>query len=225
MGISVLKGQVKRSALEPDTPLMSDNLGLALRFILPVYLIVYLVTAFVWRSYLVWRRTGINPVVLDTSDDVRGFVGRMFGLTIVLASVAVIIYTVSPALYRYLPPLPWMERPALIVAGLVLLGTSLIWTLLAQAHMADSWRIGIDTHRPTPLIRRGIFRASRNPIFVGMIGTLTGLFLAIPNALTLVSLVLGVVLIHIQVRMEEAHLTEIHGESYREYCQEVRRWF
>ena len=120
---------------------MSDNLGLALRFILPVYLIVYLVTAFVWRSYLVWKRTGINPVVLDTSDDVRGFVGRMFALTIVLESVAVIVHAVSLALYRHLAPLPWMERPALIVAGLVLLGTSLIWTLLAQAQRADSWAV------------------------------------------------------------------------------------
>jgi 3-mercaptopyruvate sulfurtransferase SseA len=44
---------------------MSDNLGLALRFILPVYSIVYLVTAFVWRSYLVWKRTSLAYKVLE----------------------------------------------------------------------------------------------------------------------------------------------------------------
>ncbi len=58
-----------------------------------------------------------------------------------------------------------------------------------------------------------------------MMFTLFGLFLVIPNALTLLTLVLGVVLIQIQVRLEEEFLAKSHGAEYTEYRRRIRRWF
>jgi protein-S-isoprenylcysteine O-methyltransferase Ste14 len=40
----------------------------------------------------------------------------------------------------------------------------------------------------------------------------------------LLALVLGVVLIQIQVRLEEEHLKALHGGKYEEYRCRVRRW-
>ncbi len=57
-----------------------------------------------------------------------------------------------------------------------------------------------------------------------MMLTLLGLFLVVPNALTLLVLVVGVVLIQIQVRLEEEFLARTHGEEYEQYRQQVRRW-
>ncbi len=57
-----------------------------------------------------------------------------------------------------------------------------------------------------------------------MMLTLLGLFLVIPNALTLLAFVLGVVLIQIQVRLEEEFLSGTHGHEYGEYRQHARRW-
>ncbi len=94
---------------------------------------------------------------------------------------------------------------------MALLLTSLGWTLLAQAQMGESWRIFIDQEHRTSSVRSGIFGLSRNPIFLGMMLTLLGLFLAIPNTLTLLSFVMGVVLIQIQVRLEEKFLAKVHG--------------
>lgn len=90
--------------------------------------------------------------------------------------------------------------------------------------MGESWRIGIDEERRTPLMRKGVFSLSRNPIFLGMMLTLLGLFLATPNAVTLTVLALDVVLIQIQVRLEEEFLSKTHGPDYAEYRREVRRW-
>jgi protein-S-isoprenylcysteine O-methyltransferase Ste14 len=90
--------------------------------------------------------------------------------------------------------------------------------------MGNSWRIGIDEEKKTPLVQSGLFRFSRNPIFLGMIITLLGVFLTIPNALTLLFLSLGFVLIQIQVRLEEEFLTRTQGEGYAEYRRQVRRW-
>jgi protein-S-isoprenylcysteine O-methyltransferase Ste14 len=96
--------------------------------------------------------------------------------------------------------------------------------VVAQAQMGESWRIGIDEERRTPLVRKGVFGLCRNPIFLGMMLTLLGLFLVTPNAVTLLVLTLGVVLIQIQVRLEEEFLSKTHGEHYAEYRRHVRRW-
>lgn len=68
--------------------------------------------------------------------------------------------------------------------GIGLLTVALAWTIIAQGHMKNSWRIGIDTETKTELVTTGLFGLSRNPIFFGMILSLPGLFLTTPNALT-----------------------------------------
>lgn len=90
--------------------------------------------------------------------------------------------------------------------------------------MGDSWRIGIDQGSETELVQTGLFRFSRNPIFLGIRINLLGFFLVLPNAITLVILVLGDVILQIQVRMEEEFLAQNHGESYEEYKKAVPRW-
>lgn len=107
--------------------------------------------------------------------------------------------------------------------GLGLLASSLIWTMMAQGHMKNSWRIGIDTETKTELVTTGLFRFSRNPIFLGMIISLIGLFLTTPNALTGLFLILGYVLIAIQIRLEEEFLAKEHGQAYINYQKKVRR--
>ena len=107
--------------------------------------------------------------------------------------------------------------------GLGLLAFALVWTIIAQGHMKNSWRIGIDTETKTELITSGLFQLSRNPIFFGMILSLVGLFLSTSNAFTGLFLILGYVLIQIQIRLEEEFLTEQHGTKYADYKQKVRR--
>ena len=90
--------------------------------------------------------------------------------------------------------------------------------------MGTAWRIGIDTSNATDLVQSGVFRFSRNPIFVGIRMTLLGLFLVIPSAATLATLVLGDALTQIQVRLEEEFLAKTHGAVYEKYRRQVRRW-
>ena len=173
---------------------------------------------------MVWKKTGINPVVFKGTDNPHDFIGRVFRLLFVLVVVVVLAYSFWPEVYRYTVPIESLDRVWLRSSGVALLILSLLWTVSAQAQMGTSWRIGIDREHRTPLVRSGIFKLSRNPIFLGMMLTLLGLFLVIPNALTLLSLVLGVVLIQIQVRLEEEFLARTHAEEYARYKRDVRRW-
>jgi len=197
---------------------------MSLRYFLPIYLLAYFIAAFFWRSYVVWKNTGVNPVVFKGSDSAHDFIGRTFkGLFAVIVAV-VVTDSFVPGAYQYLMPIHWLERTWIKLTGIVLLVVSLLWTILAQAQMGDSWRIGIDAEHRTELVRSGVFKISRNPIFVGMMVTLLGLFLTIPTAVTLITLLVGVILIGIQVRLEEEYLTRTHGEKYAEYRSCVRRW-
>ncbi len=192
-------------------------------FALAIYLVAYLGLAFVWRSVLVYRRTGQNPLVLTSEDDAYGYVGRAFKI-VIAACVVVVGLNFHPSSASWVGPLSKLEIPALVIAGWLLLIASLLWVLIAQAQMGASWRIGIDSENRTDLVQVGLFRISRNPIFLSMRVTLLGLFLVVPSAATIGLLLVGEVLIQVQVRLEEVHLTQLHGSQYRAYRARVRRW-
>lgn len=196
----------------------------ALRIILPVYLVVYFAVAFAWRSVVVWKQTGINPYVLGKTDTAYDYIGVVFRVTFGMLAAAIILYSVFTSVYVYTAPIVWLDFNIFKWIGLALLIVSFIWTAIAQAQMGNSWRIGIDKENRTDLVHKGLFKVSRNPIFVGMRVALLGVFLIIPNALTLLALGLGDVLMQIQVRLEEEHLRGLHGADYDAYQGEVRRW-
>jgi len=194
------------------------------KLFLPIYVVVYFFAAFFWRSYVVWKKTGVNPVVFKGSDNAHDFVGQVFKLLFVVTVGVVVVHSVSESAYQYMNPIGVLERTWIGFTGIAMLVISLVWTIFAQSQMGDSWRIGIDSEHRTKLVGTGVFRVSRNPIFLGMVITLVGLFLVIPNVVTLLTLVLGVVLINIQVRLEEEHLAKLHGDNYENYRRQVRRW-
>ena len=96
--------------------------------------------------------------------------------------------------------------------------------IIAQYQMGQSWRIGIDEANKTELKQVGFFGLSRNPIFLGMLVSLLGIFLVLPNIVTAVCMVSSYLLIQIQVRLEEDFLLNQHGTAYSAYKNKVRRW-
>ncbi|OGO27826.1 MAG: hypothetical protein A2Z16_02035 [Chloroflexi bacterium RBG_16_54_18] len=199
-----------------------------IQILLQVYLVVFYGVAIFWRSYRVWKVTGVYPYRLSAReyqrDDVHELVSRLFRLTLAGVAFVVLVYSFALLVYVYFAPFTWLQTPFASVAGLYLLAVALIWVLVAQRHMGDSWRIGIDTEHISPLITHGVFEWSRNPIFLGMRVLLIGLFLVIPTALTLALWWLGDVLMQVQVYLEEEHLARQHGTAYEAYRQRVRRW-
>ena len=194
-----------------------------LRLTLPIYFIIYFGLAFVLKSVIVARRIGKNPLVLPKDDSAYGLIGLYFKLTLVAMFLYVLAFAFFPTWHDNFLPIISIDNLTIKYIGLGLLAIALIWTIIAQAHMKNSWRIGIDTETKTELVTAGLFRLSRNPIFFGMILSLVGLFLTTPNALTGLFLILGYILIQIQIRLEEEFLTKEHGQNYLSYRQKVRR--
>lgn len=194
-----------------------------LRIALPTYFIIYFGVAFVLKSVVVAKRIGKNPLVLPKDDSAYGLIGLYFKLTLIAMFIYVLAYAFFPTWHDNFLPIVQFNNQTVKYIGLALLFISLVWTVIAQGHMKNSWRIGIDTDTKTELVTSGLFSVSRNPIFFGMILSLVGLFFTTPNALTLIFLILGYVLIQIQIRLEEEFLTKEHGQAYIGYKQKVRR--
>lgn len=89
-------------------------------------------------------------------------------------------------------------------------------------------RAGTDDRfsKPTSVIvRHGIFRFTRNPMYVGMIVIVLGAMLTLNSAWSL--LVLPVLFLYLQygvIRREEEYLEQWFGDGYRDYRSKVRRW-
>lgn len=77
----------------------------------------------------------------------------------------------------------------------------------------------------TTIVRAGMYRMSRNPMYVCMAGILLGASLLLGSHVLALAVVPFVLIVHFGVVLpEERYLEQLHGESYREYKRMVRRW-
>ena len=195
-----------------------------LMLFLPIYFFLLFGLAFGWRSWKTYRQTGINPYRLLENSGPEEITSRYFKLLPILSLMVMVVFLLPELDYEYLAPLRWMEHESLQVLGLAIMSAGLGIILAAQGQMGESWRIGVDYEHRTEFVQKGLFKHSRNPIFAGIMLSVFGYFLALPNAITLVIVILDLALIQVQIRLEEQHLAEAHGETYKRYCEEVRRW-
>jgi protein-S-isoprenylcysteine O-methyltransferase Ste14 len=126
--------------------------------------------------------------------------------------------------YAYLAPFYWLESETLQKLGIAVMSAALVLIIVAQQQMGNSWRIGVDYDYRTDFVQRGLFKYSRNPIFAGIMLSVIGYFMVLPNAIILLIVVLDLALIQVQIRLEEQHLASEYGEDYENYYRRVRRW-
>jgi len=118
----------------------------------------------------------------------------------------------------------WRVPLPVTIGGITLAAGGLALVALAQAQMGLSWRIGID-ESPTGLVTKGLFKVSRNPIYMGVLVSLLGLVLLTPSPWTICFFTMAALVISLVVRTEEEHLYALHGETFMAYAVRVGRFF
>ncbi len=79
--------------------------------------------------------------------------------------------------------------------------------------------------RASALVTSGIYRVTRNPMYLGMLIVLAGWAVWLGNAAAWLGLPLSVALLTVlQIRPEERILAERFGEDFKRYAARVRRW-
>ncbi len=80
--------------------------------------------------------------------------------------------------------------------------------------------------RASALVTRGVYRITRNPMYVGMLFLLLAGAVWLSSGVAFAGPVAFVLFItRFQIQPEERALARLFGEPYAAYCARVRRWF
>jgi len=143
---------------------------------------------------------------------------------------------IAPPLLFVLPillsiPLEWLF-PTIFAAGPVRWISGAFFVLfgiaLNIAGFITQRRAGTDPipfNPTTRIVSHGLYRFSRNPMYIGFAFWTLGLAILVDSVWMLLAMPIGLVLIDLLVvRREEAYLERKFGGVYLEYKRQVRRW-
>jgi len=122
--------------------------------------------------------------------------------------------------------LPRLPRPGWVLAlGGFCLGLQAVVGFSAFRALRRA-RTHVNPYKPsTAVVTSGIYRRSRNPIYLSMTLLYVGLALVLGRLGPLVLLLPGLLVLHFGVILrEERYLDRKFGTPYRDYRARVRRW-
>ncbi len=122
-------------------------------------------------------------------------------------------------------PLPITSGGGLWLGGGIVIGLALTIALLALVQFLAHKTHVEPWHPTTAIIQNGLYRFSRNPIYLAFciatvgVGLLLNSWWIVASSLPLKSLLQRLV-----IQREEAYLERKFGQDYLEYKRRVRRW-
>lgn len=181
---------------------------------------------------------GIGRAIVLKLKNIRVFVldpqmtktQHLNGIVFVICLLIWIYESISYSLsLKYHISLPFfdaltIQHTGIKIFGIIVLAFGLLIYALALYSFHNSWRIGIDREKPGQLITNGIFKYSRNPIYVSLDLLVAGTFLLQGHFIFLVLFVAMATSLHVQVLQEESFLIQTYGNSYLQYRNEVSRY-
>ncbi|WP_089139791.1 methyltransferase family protein [Vibrio rumoiensis] len=127
----------------------------------------------------------------------------------------------------------WLPRETLgvgeyrlgMVLGLVLIGGMLAMTGVKKFIQAETTIHPDLKHATNTLVTDGIYRISRNPMYLGILLNLLAISVWLNNWLTTgICIAFVWYITQFQIKPEERFLRQKFGKEYADYCQKVRRW-
>lgn len=177
----------------------------------PFLAMLAIVAATLWRGVAIRRATGDRPWAFASARGVQRVAGSSFALCVAALLVSAALAPAGKA-----------NNCTIMAVIVALVGAAIV--IVAQVQMGRAWRVGVRAGDAPLFVSHGLFRFSRNPIFVGMM--LVGLSAAMVSGTWWgrVALALFIASCAVQVRIEEAHLEASFGQVYRDFRSTIPRW-
>jgi protein-S-isoprenylcysteine O-methyltransferase Ste14 len=140
--------------------------------------------------------------------------------------VALLVGAVMWGIARW-SPLPEGESPlrVAISGGLACLGILVVVLGMLAFRRAKTTINPVNIKAASSMVTSGVYRYTRNPMYVGLTLALVGWAVHIGVPFVLVGPVIFMLFItRFQIIPEERVLTSKFGEEYRKYREQVRRW-
>lgn len=190
-----------------------------------IAVLVFYGLGFGWRTWVQLRRYGSSGIVLFRSGRLGQHLREALFVVLAVALLAeAALAAVAPRRLPGLVPLAPATAAVLRATGTVMVLGATALMLAAQLDLGASWRVGIDEGARPGLVTGGLYRYSRNPIYVAMLTALLGFALLLPSWISLGLLIGAGLGIRRHVRDEEAYLGRTYGEEYRRYAARVGRF-
>ena len=93
-----------------------------------------------------------------------------------------------PSIDSYLGLFVHLNVWPIVVTGDILLTIGFLFTVVIHLGLGSQWRSGIDPGEPKQLRTDGVYRFSRNPMFLGIATAQVGFLLALPSVFSSVCL-------------------------------------
>src|SRR5688572_30127091 len=143
----------------------------------------------------------------------------------VLPPVLMLIHLIAAFTLKWIIPLSIPAPQVVKVIGWVILavGFSFAFAALRELNKANTSPI---PHEPTTaIVTTGVYKSSRNPIYVGFVCAVIGLPLALGNYWgPIISPTMILLFNELIIKHEEAYLEKKFGDVYTSYKSRVRRW-
>lgn len=130
------------------------------------------------------------------------------------------------AMSRLLPTWHWeWQGSKAIGAAVVLIGIALDFLGVLAFYRARTTVNPLKPSATSSIVQSGVYRYTRNPMYLGMLLVLTGygLYLSHPLAFLLLPVFVAY-LTRFQIIPEERILQEKFGQAFTAYASRVRRW-
>jgi len=109
--------------------------------------------------------------------------------------------------------------------GILFLAAGLVLNIRADSHFKSAETTVKPFQESNALVTSGVFKFSRNPMYVGMALALAGIAILLGTLSPWPIVVIFVVVLdQVFIRKEEVMLSKTFGEDFEQYRQRVRRW-
>ena len=128
-------------------------------------------------------------------------------------------------LLHYFAPIVQLISPPFSYAGIVFVVIGIAITAVSAGAFIKAETPLVPFTKSTVVVTTGLFRYSRNPMYLGMVIALLGVAMLLGSIGSFVPIPVFVGIIHnLFIRREEIFLEDIFGDEYLAYRTTVRRW-
>ena len=140
--------------------------------------------------------------------------------------LTVLVALLMWALDRWMPLAQWIDPPLNRLGGLVAaFGAAIAVAAFARFRKVGTTVSPLEPSKASYLVTDGVFRVSRNPMYLGLLLLLIGWAIWLGSASPwLVPPLFVIVLTVVQIIPEERALLQRFGEQYVSYQRSVARW-
>lgn len=187
-----------------------------------LYLIIVIITFLIGTIFplILIQKKGLDP---HGTHEGCSALSRLTPISITIWLLFVILYIFFDDNIKKIWSFDLLISDTFIIIGMIVTILGFIIEVVSIKALGLNYRIDIPKEK-IELVTSGIYRHMRNPIYFGLYLLLIGIFLIIPNVISLIILIANIFTFNSKARDEERFLSTRFGEIYEEYKNRVRRY-